>query len=185
MATATETLGFTESQDFKSEQRLAFFLPQLVDFSPDTFRREALAFAELIGPELNTELKTVYLAGLEEALYALGQTVGQNDRDIAFKVPTTLRKFSLTEPVVKDFGLGETEEGMDIVKIPATEITACKALPFPMYEDIYRPVLDVRIRTSADPSLRVYAGPGTIEERPSPGRWHRFPLHMIEVASIP
>jgi len=41
------------------------------------------------------------------------------------------------------------------------------------------PVIDMRIRSNDDPNVGVYSGQGNVAERPSPGRWYRFPLDGI------
>lgn len=185
MAVTAEVLTTDESTLARQTQRLAFFLKGLVDPSLDRDRREALVFADLLKTRLPKSLKDDYRVGMELAIDNLNRDLLANARALALTFPEVLARlpYSGIGQIIDNYSVS-TKDDRYVVYIPVDKITAHKALPYPETPNEYAPQLDIRVQTSFDQPTSIYSGPNQISEVSSPGRWHRLPLHMIEVANV-
>lgn len=175
----------TDTGAQEGEQGLAFFEPGFIDPFPDSYRRSALGFVSLLGLDLQADLVTVYKAGLEESLQQMDEAIKQSPGGIILKFASDMRKFARADAMIHDYGLDETDDAF-VLGIPAAVITGGTSLPHPQTHtsNLYRPVMNLRVQTSSDKPLKIYAGPGKIEDIQSPGTWHTFPLDALEVVGI-
>lgn len=66
--------------------------------------------------------------------------------------------------------------------IPADQVTGQQVnLLESSEEQLFNPVIDLRVKSSSDPSVSRFVAPGEIVEEASPGRWYRFPLSSTVV----
>lgn len=68
--------------------------------------------------------------------------------------------------------------------VPAEAVTAASVLPFMNVTSDYRPVVDLRLRTSADKPVTVFGGAGETRAEPSAGSWFRFDLGSTALSHL-
>lgn len=165
--------------------RLALFLGKAILPDIDALRLMAVKYAELIAKQTMTKsIKSPFLIGLEESLRELKIAAQSSDAELHIALPKAAVTYTRSEILLPDYHQEtyQTQGGiMYHLEIPTDKITGVGALPFASVTENYYPVLDIRVQTAADASLKTYNPYGEDLLMPNPGTWHRLPLANVEL----
>lgn len=141
-------------------------------------RREVLLFARRLAQEKleHSVLKSCVEVAFHEAIGELQTALSIDSGALRLKIGRKpLAPSQATGALIGDYSSGKP----DTIDISADKITALKVLPFPSTPDDYRPVVDMRVRTSIDPE--------TVPDFPPTeplGSWFRFSLSYTDMVQL-
>ncbi len=188
----------TSSTTPEASRDLAFFMPEkrLINQNLAGLQLEIAATVDMIRTIGHQPLREAFKLGFDEAVAAMEQKVktGAGILWLAFSDRPAMTRYIKAEPLLLDYGrpievpqspLVEYEgEAVHTLHIPTDKITGSRVMPYQTIPNNFEPALHLRIQTSSDRPQQIYRAAGQIEELPSLGSWHSFPLSGPDAVSI-
>lgn len=154
-------------------------------------RADVVSFASVPHGGTEHEARQCELEGRLQGLLLLMEQVQVVGVGLQSNLRATAQPGSAYEGLMTDFLRPQTiANGMRVVDIPQTSINSVSALPMPhgntkndAQEGAFRPVIDLRVTTSADRKTSIFTTSDEgieLTEQESLGRWYRLPLAHIQ-----